>query len=135
LVAKDEPVSRASAFLREFGQMAFERARSNPDGYGAVFGKAMSGFSAIQSAWALEALRAYDFAPSATWCDVGGGHGHMMCSFLKAYPHLSGAVLDLPEVIAEKAELWAPRLGLEDRAVICRTTCLSKCRSRPTSIA
>jgi O-methyltransferase domain/Dimerisation domain len=106
---------RQNAFLREFGQLAFERTRSHPDGYGAVFGKAMSGFSAIQSSWALEALRAYDFAPIAIWCDVGGGHGHMMCSFLKAYPHLSGAVLDLPEVIAEKGELWAPRLGLEDR--------------------
>jgi O-methyltransferase domain len=106
---------RQNAFLREYGQMAFDRARSNPDGYGAVFGKAMSGFSAIQSAWALEALRAYDFAPVGAWCDVGGGHGHMMCCFLKAYPHLSGAVLDLPEVIAEKSELWAPRLGLESR--------------------
>src|ERR1700751_6216728 len=27
--------------------------RANPDGYSAIFGRAMSGFSAIQSAWAL----------------------------------------------------------------------------------
>ena len=46
---------RQDAFLREFSQMAFDRARSNPDVYGAVFGKAMSGFSAIQSPWTLEA--------------------------------------------------------------------------------
>jgi Shikimate / quinate 5-dehydrogenase len=63
----------------EYSQMAFDYARSNPDGYGAVFSKAMSGFSAIQSAWALEALRDYDFSSISTWCDVGGGHGHMMC--------------------------------------------------------
>ena len=108
---------RQNAFLREYGEMAFDRARSNPDGYGAVFGKAMSGFSAIQSAWALEALSNYDFSSIATWCDVGGGHGHLMCSFLKVYPRLSGTVLDLPEVIAEKSELWAARLGLEQRCL------------------
>lgn len=70
---------RQNAFLREYGQRAFDHARANPEGYGAVFGRAMSGFSAIQSAWALEALRHYDFSSVATWCDVGGGHGHMMC--------------------------------------------------------
>ena len=106
---------RQNAFLREYGEMAFDHARANPDGYGAVFGKAMSGFSAIQSRWALEALRDYDFSPLATWCDVGGGHGHLMCSFLTDYLHLSGTVLDLPEVVAEKDQLWAVKLGLEDR--------------------
>jgi hypothetical protein len=104
-----------NAFLREYGKMAFDHARANPDGYGAVFGRAMSGFSAIQSAWVLEALRDYDFSSVATWCDVGGGHGHMMCAFLTAYPHLSGTVLDLPEVVVEKDVLWARRLGLEER--------------------
>ena len=106
---------RQNAFLREYGEMAFEHARANADGYGAVFSRAMSGFSAIQSAWALEALRDYDFSTVATWCDVGGGHGHMMCSLLGAYPHLSGMVLDLPEVLAQKDQLWAARLGLEGR--------------------
>jgi hypothetical protein len=104
-----------NAFLREYGEMAFDHARANPDGYGAVFGKAMSGFSAIQSGWALETLHDYDFSSIAAWCDVGGGHGHMMCSFLNAYPQLSGTVFDLPEVVAEKDQLWAAKLGLEDR--------------------
>jgi hypothetical protein len=39
----------------------------------------------------------------------------MMCSLLAAYPHLSGTVLDLPEVVAEKDQLWAGKLGLEER--------------------
>jgi len=106
---------RQNAFIREYGKMAFDHACANPDSYGAVFGRAMSGFSAIQSAWALEALRDYDFSSVATWCDVGGGHGHMMCAFLAAYPHLSGTVLDLPEVVVEKDQLWAGRLGLGKR--------------------
>ena len=106
---------RQNAFIREYGKMGFDHARANPDGYGAVFGRAMSGFSAIQSEWVLEALRHYDFSSVATWCDVGGGHGHMMCSLLAACPHLWGAVLDLPEVVAEKDQLWAGKLGLEKR--------------------
>jgi hypothetical protein len=106
---------RQNAFMREYGKMAFDHARDNPDGYGAVFGRAMSGFSATQSAWVLEALRDYDFSSVAKWSDVGGGHGHMMCSLLAAYPHLSGTVLDLPEVVAEKDQLWAGKLGLEER--------------------
>jgi hypothetical protein len=106
---------RQNAFFREYGEMAFDHARVNPKGYGAIFGKAMSAFSTVQSSWALEALRDYDFSRVATWCDVAGGHGHLMCSFLTAHPQLSGTVLDLPEVVAEKDELWATRLGLEAR--------------------
>jgi hypothetical protein len=121
---------RQNAFLREYGEMAFDHARANPDGYGAVFGKAMSGFSAVQSGWALEALRDYDFSPVATWCDVGGGHGHLMCSFLTAYLHLSGMVLDLPEVVAEKDQLWAMKLGLEDR---CRYVAADMFKEVPTN--
>ena len=29
-----------NAFMREYGEMAFDHARANPDGYGAVFGRA-----------------------------------------------------------------------------------------------
>jgi ubiquinone/menaquinone biosynthesis C-methylase UbiE len=75
----------------------------------------MSAFSTIQSAWALDALRDYDFSSITSWCDVGGGHGHMMCAFLRAYSHISGTVLDLPEVIAEKNQLWADKLDLGGR--------------------
>jgi hypothetical protein len=41
---------RQNAFPREYGEIAFDHARANPDGYGAIFGLAMSGNSAIQSA-------------------------------------------------------------------------------------
>lgn len=106
---------RQNAFMREFGQMAFDYARSHPEGYGAVFGRAMSSFSAVQSLWALQALRDYDFDDVSIWCDVAGGHGHMMCSFLQAYPHLSGTVFDLPEVVSQFDQLWAPKMKLEHR--------------------
>ncbi len=80
-----------------------------------IFDRAMSGFSIVQSGLVIEALKDYDLRPVKTLCDVAGGHGHLMCSFLRAWPHLSGTVFDLPEVVAEKNALWAPKLALDDR--------------------
>jgi O-methyltransferase domain len=75
----------------------------------------MTGHSATQSNLVLEALRDYDFSSIRTICDVGGGHGHLICALLQAHPHLSGLVLDLAEVFEEAGQLWASKLGLEDR--------------------
>jgi hypothetical protein len=105
---------KQNAFVREFGRMAFDYALESHD-YGERFKHAMSSYSAVQSTLVLEALRGYDFSGIRTICDVAGGHGHLMCAFLQAHPHLSGIVLDLPEVVEDKDELWAPKLGLQDR--------------------
>jgi hypothetical protein len=105
---------KQNAFVREFGRMAFDYALENQD-YAERFKHAMSSYSAVQSALAVEALRGYDFSNIRTLCDVAGGHGHLMCAFLQAHPHLSGIVLDLPEVLDDVHALWAPKLGLQDR--------------------
>jgi hypothetical protein len=39
----------------------------------------------------------------------------MICTLLKAHPHLSGTVLDLPEAFDDPSQLWATKLTLEDR--------------------
>jgi len=46
---------------------------------------------------------------------VAGGYGHLMCALLLANPGLGGIVLDLPEVIGDTDELWATKLGLQQR--------------------
>src|SRR5262245_55363580 len=94
--------------------MAFDHARSDPD-YAERFNQAMSTYSVVQSGLALEALHDYDFSGVETFCDVAGGHGYLMCAFLQAYPHISGIVLELPEVVSDSQKLWAPKLGLEQR--------------------
>jgi hypothetical protein len=94
--------------------MAFEYARVNHD-YAERFNSAMSSNSVGQSALVLEALREYDFSSIRTFCDVAGGQGYLMCAFLQAHPHISGIVLELPEVVSDRHELWATKLGLEDR--------------------
>lgn len=103
-----------NAFVREFGRMAFEHADVDA-GYQQVFNAAMSSYSGSQTEWALDALESFDFSSVNRLCDVGGGHGHLLCSFLARHPHLSGAVLDLPEVVGKTEQLWAEPLGVADR--------------------
>ena len=103
-----------NAFVWEFGQPAFDYAVQHPS-YEAVFNEAMSSYSSIDNMLVLEALDNYDFSGISHLCDVGGGHGSTLCSLLVKYPHLKGTVLELPSVIANKALLWADKMGVGDR--------------------
>src|SRR6201991_5130399 len=47
--------------------------------------------------------------------DVGGGHGHTLCSILGKYPHLKGTVLELPSVLENTVPLWADKMGAGGR--------------------
>lgn len=105
---------KQNAFVREYGQMAFDYARNHPP-YGDVFKAAMSSFSSVQSSLALEAMAGIDFSRTAVMCDIAGGQGHLLCSLLCKHPYLKGIVFDLPEVISNTAALWAPRMGVADR--------------------
>jgi ubiquinone/menaquinone biosynthesis C-methylase UbiE len=101
-------------FVREFGMKLFDYTRANP-AFGAVFNQAMTSYSAIQTQEVLASLAAEDFLRTRTLCDVGGGHGHLACALAQAYPHLNVTILDLPEVVAQTDQLWAPKLGLSER--------------------
>jgi O-methyltransferase domain/Dimerisation domain len=105
---------KQDGFIREFGARAFEYAQTNSR-YRRTFDQGMTGYSVAQSDLVLEALRDYDFSKIRTVCDIGGGRGHLICALLKAQPHLSGLVVDLPEVFEDPSPLWASRLKLEDR--------------------
>jgi hypothetical protein len=100
--------------LREFGVTVWEYANANP-AYCALLNEAMTSHSTVQTGWVLAALHDLDFSAIRTLCDVGGGHGHLVCSLLRAYPHLTGIVFDQPQVVAETDLLWGPKLGLTDR--------------------
>jgi hypothetical protein len=60
------------------------------------FNCAMSAYSAAEA----EAIElAYDFSGAKIVVDVGGGHGALLTSLLKANHYLTGIVFDLPKVI------------------------------------
>jgi hypothetical protein len=105
---------KQDGFVREFGAPAFEYARTN-ERYRRTFDRGMTSHSIAQSNLVLEALRDYDFSSLRTICDIGGGHGHLICALLNEHPHLSGFVLDLPEVFNDPNLLWARKLGVQDR--------------------
>lgn len=105
---------RQNAFVREFGRMAFDHAVHDP-GYAEVFDRAMSSYSGAQADWVLEALESYDFAKITHLCDVGGGHGYMLCRFLEKHPEVRGTVLERAEVISDPSRLWARKMGFSRR--------------------
>lgn len=102
---------KQDGFVREFGQRIFEYAAHHPS-YAEVFNQAMSSYSANQTRWVLEALRGYDFSKIHHLCDVGGGHGHLICSLLLNHHHLKGMVLEMEQVIQDKTLLWANKMGI-----------------------
>jgi len=122
---------KQNAFVREFGRMAFDHAVQDA-GYAEVFDNAMSSYSSAQAEWVLDALRTYDFSKITHLCDVGGGHGYMLCRLLANYPHLQGAVLERAEVIADSAPLWASKLGVAER---CRYLAGDMFKSAPSADA
>lgn len=76
-----------------------------------IFDDAMSAASALVGAIAA---RAYDFSGVRRVVDVGGGHGKVLASILKANPHLRGTLFDLPRV-AEGASALLAKEGVADR--------------------
>jgi hypothetical protein len=60
---------------------------------------------------------AYDFSGINKLVDVGGGHGILITTILKANPHLRGIVFDLPSV-AEGAKDLLKREGVADRCEV-----------------
>lgn len=101
-------------FVREFGVDVFGYGERNPE-FGAVFDASMTASSTVQTAWVLDALGSYDLSGFSHVCDVGGGHGYLLCSLLASRPHLEGTVLERPGVIADEERLWASELGVEER--------------------
>jgi hypothetical protein len=105
---------KQDGFMREFGIRIFDYIPQNSE-YAKVFNYAMSSYSATHTKWVLEALKSYDFTDIQSLCDVGGGHGHLICNILREHPQLQGTVLELESTIKNKELLWAEKMGMADR--------------------
>jgi hypothetical protein len=101
------------AFDRIFGIPPFAYLAKNPSA-AANFDEAMTGWS-MQNSAAVAA--AYDFSGIGTLMDVGGGHGYLLATILKANSSMRGILCDTPEVaLGAKARITS--LGLADRCQI-----------------
>ena len=62
-----------------------------------IFDEAMTSNTARSG---VAITRAYDFSGTQRLIDVGGGHGLLLATVLRAYPTMHGLLFDLPEVVA-----------------------------------
>jgi len=97
-------------FDKVHGMSSFEYFWSNEKA-GKEFNDAMTSISAFT----CEAvLNSYDFSTSSNLVDVGGGHGLLLASILKRYPHIKGILFDTPTIVEAAKELIDSH-GVADR--------------------
>lgn len=84
------------AFDNHFGINIWKYFSKNPED-AAVFNDSMSGMTAVVNE---KITSLYDFSRFNTIVDVGGGHGGLITSILKANPHAKGVLFDAAEVIS-----------------------------------
>ncbi len=101
------------AFDHVFGKARWEHLAGNPEA-AESFNTAMVELSnRISGAF----VAAYDFAGVRTVVDVGGGNGAMLIGVLRAHPHLTGTLFDLPQGLFGAREKLAAA-GLADRVTV-----------------
>ena len=100
-------------FRREFGHPIFDHAGADPD-YAERFNEAMTSLSRVESAW-VGGLLDGELDGVDHVCDVGGGHGHLLCSLLQGADGTEGTVLELPDVVADDQRHWHEPLDVDDR--------------------
>jgi hypothetical protein len=83
-------------FLKAHGVPPFEYLEKHPDDL-EVFGESMTSLSGTENP---TISAAYKFSAVRTLVDVGGGHGSLLATILKANPKLKGVLFDQPSVIA-----------------------------------
>jgi SAM-dependent methyltransferase len=84
------------AFDRHFGKPVWEFYAENPEN-ARIFNDAMTGTTGMITE---AVLGAYDFSALRRIVDVGGGHGELLASILKATPQASGILFDAPQVVS-----------------------------------
>ena len=104
---------KQTGFIREYGAVAFDHAAHVPS-YNDAFNAGMNSQSNLQAIWALEALRGCDLGSVAHLCDVGGGHGQLLCQILAAYPGLRGTVVERAQVVEGTRTPWAEKLQVAE---------------------
>jgi O-methyltransferase domain/Dimerisation domain len=83
------------SFEHVFGLPLFEYNQQHPE-HATLFNNMMTEWTATV---APTVAAAYDFSAIQTLVDVGGGHGQMLASILRAYPTLHSVLFDLPNVV------------------------------------
>ena len=101
------------AFDHAFGMPVWKFFEQNPEN-AKTFNDAMTGFTLAAND---AVLGSYDFSSISKIVDVGGGHGSLIASLLKANPQMKGVLFDAPSV-AEGAHSRIEVEGIADRCEV-----------------
>jgi hypothetical protein len=104
----------ADGIVREFGRPAFDLIATEPE-VARIFNDAMTGYSSRETSEVIAALQGFEITSINSICDIGGGFGHLLCSLLKAYRHLTGTILEMPAALDDSEMLLAKSFGVSDR--------------------
>jgi hypothetical protein len=102
-----------TAFDHVHGMGPFEYFRKNPEA-SAVFNSAMTSLSARSGTGIVER---YDFSGLRKVVDVGGGHGLLLATILRANPTMRGVLFDLPDVVVGAGQVLE-NFGVRDRCEV-----------------
>jgi len=97
----DAVITGTPSFEQLTGTSFFDYAAERPE-CARWFSRGMANFAATENP-AIAA--AYDFSGVAHILDIGGGHGGFLAQILARWPESRGTLLDLPEVVADPADL------------------------------
>ena len=97
-----------SVFEYALGMPVFEYLQQHP-AEAAALQNAMTSISKVETP---AICGAYDFSDFPTIVDVGGGHGLLLATILKAYPALKGVLFELPSFVEGSPRVY-PREGPE----------------------
>lgn len=102
-----------AAFDHVFGMSLFPYLGQNPE-VAAIFDACMTSSS---SRYNPSIASGYDFSSIKTLVDVGGGHGSLLATILKAFPSLKGMIYDQPHVVVG-AKQYLETSGLNGRCKV-----------------
>jgi hypothetical protein len=95
-------------FRKIYGEGVFDYLSHQP-GQAKIFDAAMT---SIHGRETVPMLKSYNFGQFTSIIDIGGGNGTLMSQLLAQYPHVRGAVFDLPHVIERTRSRLAERTEL-----------------------
>jgi predicted O-methyltransferase YrrM len=96
------------------GRQSREFSVENDPEAAAVFDRAMAELTRLGAAGIVDS---FDFSPFALVADIGGGHGELLATILRAHPGPRGVLFDRPHA-AEGARRYLDEVGIADRVEV-----------------
>jgi len=103
-----------NGFEREFNQGYFDYCQKNQE-FSLHFDKTMTLLSMRTVPLLLDQVATLDLSSLKTACDIGGGQGYLISTFVKRFPQFQGMVLEREPIVADTANHWSTKLGVQDQ--------------------